>query len=132
MAAESYTVENASGLVICSYAPETSVRYEYVHQLLGHVGGLALLNVKQLSDVAKAIVYLHNEPAAVSANLDSGLVVKKITARQTSFVKNVVPQIPEQLQRQDSTNDQLRDLRIVANRLGMYDAADLIRNILER
>jgi hypothetical protein len=26
---------------------------------------------------------------------------------------------------------QLRDLRVVANRLGMYDAADLIQHLLE-
>lgn len=35
-------------------------------------------------------------------------------------------------QRQDSTNAQLRDLHTVANRLGMYDAADIIRVLLER
>lgn len=40
--------------------------------------------------------------------------------------------IPQKPQRQDSTNDQLRDLMFVANRLGMYDAADIIRNILEQ
>jgi outer membrane protein assembly factor BamD (BamD/ComL family) len=34
-------------------------------------------------------------------------------------------------QRQDSTHDQLADLRIVANRLGMYDAADVLRKIIE-
>lgn len=39
-----------------------------------------------------------------------------------------VPSLP---QRQDSTNDQLRDLRAVATRLGMYDAADYIRVVLE-
>lgn len=33
---------------------------------------------------------------------------------------------PQQFQRQDSTIDQLRDLREFAVRLGMYDAADLI------
>ena len=38
----------------------------------------------------------------------------------------------EQLsQRQDALNDQLRDLRVVANRLGMYDAADYLRIVLE-
>lgn len=31
-------------------------------------------------------------------------------------------------QRQDSLMDQLRDLEAVANRLGMYDAADFLRN----
>lgn len=43
----------------------------------------------------------------------------------------ILDSVPQQRQRQDSTNDQLRDLRCVANRLGMYDAADTIRNILE-
>lgn len=33
---------------------------------------------------------------------------------------------------QRATNDQLRDLQWVANQLGLYDAADVIRNILER
>ena len=33
-------------------------------------------------------------------------------------------------QRQDSTNDQLRDVMIVANKMGCYDAADVISNIL--
>lgn len=34
--------------------------------------------------------------------------------------------IPQQPQRQDSLVDQLKDLHIVAARLGMYDAADFI------
>ena len=35
-------------------------------------------------------------------------------------------------QRQDSTNDQLRDLRPFANKLGLYDAADLLRMMVEQ
>lgn len=35
--------------------------------------------------------------------------------------------IPQQPQRQDSVADQLLDLAAVADRLGMYDAADFIR-----
>lgn len=38
--------------------------------------------------------------------------------------------IPEYPQRQDALNNQLRDLHAVANRLGMYDAADLLRRHL--
>lgn len=34
-------------------------------------------------------------------------------------------------QRQDSLNDQLRDLRIIANRFGFYDAADYLRDVLK-
>jgi len=33
-------------------------------------------------------------------------------------------------QRQDSTNDQLRDVMVQANKMGCYDAADVISNIL--
>lgn len=38
--------------------------------------------------------------------------------------------IPQQPQRQDSVEDQLRDLAVAANKLGMYDAADFIRDLL--
>lgn len=38
--------------------------------------------------------------------------------------------IQQQPQRQDGVNDQLRDLRVVANRLGLYDAADVIGKVL--
>lgn len=37
-------------------------------------------------------------------------------------------EIPDRPQRQDSTERQLRDLRAVANKLGMYDAEKAIRN----
>jgi len=47
-------------------------------------------------------------------------------------LKEVLHQLPQKHQRQDSLNDQLFDLRFVANRLGMYDAADYIRSILVR
>lgn len=40
--------------------------------------------------------------------------------------------IPQQRQRQDALNDQLRDLIPVATKLGMYDAADFLRKLLEK
>lgn len=46
-------------------------------------------------------------------------------------LQKVLKELPKQNQRQDSTNDQLADLRDFANKLGMYDAADIIRNLLE-
>lgn len=49
----------------------------------------------------------------------------------SDYQKRVLADIPQLPQRQDSTNDQLKDLRAVANRLGMYDAAELIRVMLE-
>jgi len=39
-----------------------------------------------------------------------------------------VAQLPRWPQRQDSLTDQLRDLVIVANILGMHDAADFLRH----
>ena len=39
---------------------------------------------------------------------------------------NTIPSLP---QRQDSTADQLADLISVANRLGMYDAADVVQQM---
>lgn len=44
-------------------------------------------------------------------------------------VMNAMPQLP---QRQDATNDQLRDLRYIANKLGLYDAADYLRVVLKQ
>lgn len=38
-----------------------------------------------------------------------------------------INELPSWPQRQDSVLDQLADLRVVANRLGFYDAADAIR-----
>lgn len=40
--------------------------------------------------------------------------------------------IEQQPQRQDGTNEQLRVLWAFANRLGLYDAADVIRVLIER
>ena len=56
----------------------------------------------------------------------------KIREQQAADFMDLLFTIKRQPQRQDSTQQQLLDLRMVANRLGMYDAADVIRNILER
>ena len=40
-------------------------------------------------------------------------------------------QLDQQPQRQDSLAAQLYDLRVAANRLGLYDAADFIAKVLE-
>ena len=45
-------------------------------------------------------------------------------------LSDVLAALPQQPQRQDSTNDQLRDLITVANRTGMYDAADCLKAAL--
>jgi hypothetical protein len=43
------------------------------------------------------------------------------------LLTSILESLPQRPQRQDSTEDQLRDLAAVADRLGMYDAADSIR-----
>jgi hypothetical protein len=42
----------------------------------------------------------------------------------------VIKAIPQQAQRQYDTNEQLRLLQTAANKLGLYDAADRIRDLL--
>lgn len=44
-------------------------------------------------------------------------------------LKAILEQIPQQPQRQDSANAQLIELYAFANRLGLYDAADVIKSI---
>lgn len=44
-------------------------------------------------------------------------------------LKAELAKIQQQPQRQDGTLDQLRDLHAFAVRLGLYDAADLIKTI---
>lgn len=44
----------------------------------------------------------------------------------------VLALVPQQRQRQDSMEAQLLSVMVMANRIGCYDAADVIRGILER
>ena len=44
--------------------------------------------------------------------------------------KKLLDEIPDKPQRQDSTRDQLLDLLAVGNKLGMHDAADLIKDAI--
>lgn len=46
-------------------------------------------------------------------------------------VNDLLASLPALPQRQDSTKQQLSDLRMVANRLGMHDAAGAIRQLFE-
>ena len=47
-------------------------------------------------------------------------------------LRSVLESLPQLPQRQDSTAAQLADLRVIANRLGLYDAADAIKTMLGR
>lgn len=49
-----------------------------------------------------------------------------------SNLAKAIKGLPAFEQRQDSTIDQIRDLERVAVKLGMYDAADLMRGMVSR
>ena len=49
----------------------------------------------------------------------------------TDETRDYLAKIPAIKQRQDSVLEQLADLRLVANKLGMYDAADAISQLFE-
>ena len=49
----------------------------------------------------------------------------------TDETRDYLTKIPALNQRQDSVLEQLADLRLVANRLGMYDAADAISQLFD-
>jgi hypothetical protein len=46
------------------------------------------------------------------------------------LIKKMCDRLPQQPQKQYSTNEQLAVLYYAANRLGLYDAADYLRNVL--
>lgn len=45
-------------------------------------------------------------------------------------LNQVIKSLPKLEQRQDSTNDQLKDLCVIASRLGMYDALTHLQSFL--
>lgn len=46
-----------------------------------------------------------------------------------NIIDSVLPNIPQQPQTQSSTEDQLETLYAIANRLGLYDAADYLMKV---
>ena len=48
-----------------------------------------------------------------------------------NVLKDLLGSLPAIAQRQDSAKEQLADLRMVANRLGMFDAADALQQLFE-
>ena len=47
-------------------------------------------------------------------------------------IRNALKRIKPLAQRQDSLDDQLKDLRVIANHFGLYDAADVIKAIINK
>lgn len=47
-------------------------------------------------------------------------------------IEEALKKVPQQPQRQEALDDQLRMLRRIADRFGLYDAADFIGKALER
>lgn len=53
-------------------------------------------------------------------------IVSQVTSSTQLSIPNLLQSVPKLPQRQDSTTDQLRDLYVIANHFGLYDAADVI------
>lgn len=47
-------------------------------------------------------------------------------------IRNALKRIKPLAQRQDSLDDQLKDLQVIANHFGLYDAADVIKAIINK
>jgi hypothetical protein len=50
--------------------------------------------------------------------------------QMNNATEDAIRSLPQLPQRQDALDDQLIDLVKAANKLGLYDAADLIKNLL--
>ncbi|MBD8681715.1 MULTISPECIES: hypothetical protein [Pseudomonas] len=48
------------------------------------------------------------------------------------YIRDALKRFKPLPQRQDGVNDQLQDLRIIANHFGLYDAADAIKALLNK
>lgn len=57
--------------------------------------------------------------------------MKTITT-QTLDINQAISQIPQRPQTQEALNDQLRYLAAIANKMGLYDAADFVTDVLNR
>ena len=58
-------------------------------------------------------------------------LLEEIQLKTVRRFEPILNSIPRQTQRQDSLSNQLRDLIAVGNPLGLYDAADRERRLLE-
>ena len=74
-------------------------------------------------------------PEFMSAFKRYGIEIRCVNTDPTDrpeYQGALIAMLPQMPQRQDALNNQLEDLVLVANKLGMYDAADLIRNNILR
>lgn len=72
------------------------------------------------------------EPNAVFNRSGERIDDKPQRSAMPQNLRSVLASLPQLSQRQDSTAAQLADLRVIANKLGLYDAADAIKNMLDR
>ena len=72
------------------------------------------------------------EPGAVFSRSGERVESKPQRPTMPQNLRSVLEKLPQLPQRQDSTAAQLADLRVIANRLGLYDAADAIKTMLGR
>lgn len=72
------------------------------------------------------------EPQAIFSRSGERLDDKPKRRSMPESLSSVLANLPQLPQRQDSTADQLADLHVFANRLGLYDAADVIRKIANK
>jgi hypothetical protein len=72
------------------------------------------------------------EPGVVFDRHGRRVVNAPIYHAMPDALRTVFDSIVQQPQRQDSVTDQLKDLQLFANRLGLYDAADAIKNLLDK
>ncbi|HCF9284111.1 TPA: hypothetical protein NI618_001724 [Pseudomonas aeruginosa] len=72
------------------------------------------------------------EPGAVFSRSGERIDNKPQRPAMPQNLRSVLESLPQLPQRQDSTAAQLADLRVIANRLGLYDAADAIKTMLGR
>jgi hypothetical protein len=82
----------------------------------------------QMTLALKAALRLADAPRVATMGAVEAMVQSADVAPED---RAFISRIPQQRQRQDSTVEQLRTVRAWANRLGCYDAADTIRNLLE-
>ena len=98
--------------------------------------GIAGATSHTITDQCVVVHELHGQKAlsslvdAIADALQADGLVDSAMPYLSSSLENELSKIDKLCQRQDSMVDQLRVLRPFANRLGLYDAADYIRNVV--